>query len=41
MPKDAAPEVMPELGIDSLFSMKGKVALVTGGATGKYIGRHL
>jgi NAD(P)-dependent dehydrogenase (short-subunit alcohol dehydrogenase family) len=34
MPKDAAPDVMPNLGLDALFSMKGKVALVTGGATG-------
>lgn len=34
MPKDAAPEVMPELGIDTLFNLRGKVALVTGGATG-------
>lgn len=34
MPKDAAPEVMPNLGLEALFSLKGKVALVTGGATG-------
>jgi hypothetical protein len=34
MPKDAAPEVMPELGIDTLFNLRGRVALVTGGATG-------
>ncbi|KAE8225760.1 hypothetical protein CF319_g1554 [Tilletia indica] len=34
MPKDAAPEVMPELDVATLFGVKGKVALVTGGATG-------
>lgn len=34
MPKDAAPEIMPEMGIESLFNLRGKVALVTGGATG-------
>jgi NAD(P)-dependent dehydrogenase (short-subunit alcohol dehydrogenase family) len=34
MPKDAAPEIMPELGLSTLFGMQGKVALVTGGATG-------
>lgn len=34
MPKDMAPEVMPELGISTLFSLSGKVALVTGGGTG-------
>lgn len=34
MPKDAAPEILPELGIDTLFSVKGKIGLVTGGATG-------
>ncbi|KAK0555593.1 hypothetical protein OC861_000180 [Tilletia horrida] len=34
MPKDAAPDVMPELDLGTLFSVKGKVALVTGGATG-------
>jgi len=34
MPKDAAPEVMPELGAQRLFSLDGKVALVTGGGTG-------
>lgn len=34
MPKDAAPETMPELGISTLFDMTGKVAVVTGGATG-------
>ncbi|RSH77439.1 uncharacterized protein EHS24_003410 [Apiotrichum porosum] len=33
-PKDAAPEVMPELGIDTIFNLRGKVGLVTGGATG-------
>lgn len=25
MPKDAAPDVMPELGLDTLFGVKGKV----------------
>ncbi|KAJ9480284.1 Short chain dehydrogenase/reductase [Pseudozyma hubeiensis] len=34
MPKDAAPEVMPELGAQRLFSLHGKIALVTGGGTG-------
>lgn len=34
MPKDAAPEVMPELGAQRLFSLDGKIALVTGGGTG-------
>lgn len=34
MPKDAAPEIMPELGVETLFGLKGKIALVTGGATG-------
>ncbi|KAL8243549.1 hypothetical protein R6Q59_009807 [Mikania micrantha] len=34
MPKDAAPEVMPELGANTLFTVSGKVALVSGGATG-------
>lgn len=34
MPKDAAPDVMPELGRNHLFDLTGKVALVTGGATG-------
>ncbi|PWN50528.1 putative NADPH-dependent beta-ketoacyl reductase [Violaceomyces palustris] len=34
MPKDLAPEVMPELGIQTLFDLTGKVALVTGGGTG-------
>lgn len=38
-PKDMAPEVMPELGVDTLFNLRGKVALVTGGATG--IGRMI
>lgn len=33
-PKDHAPEVMPELGVDTLFGMKGKVCLVTGGGSG-------
>ncbi len=26
MPRDAAPEVMPELGLDTLFGVKGKVS---------------
>lgn len=34
MPKDAAPDVMPSLVNTDLFSVKGKVAVVTGGATG-------
>lgn len=34
MPKDAAPEVMPELTASKLFNLEGKVALVSGGATG-------
>lgn len=34
MPKDVAPDVMPELGLSTLFSVKGKVALVTGGGSG-------
>ncbi|EPQ30974.1 uncharacterized protein PFL1_01163 [Pseudozyma flocculosa PF-1] len=34
MPKDHAPEVMPELGATSLFSLAGKTALVTGGGSG-------
>ncbi|KDN41133.1 NAD(P)-binding protein [Tilletiaria anomala UBC 951] len=34
MPKDAAPDQMPELGINTLFGIKGKVALVTGGGSG-------
>ncbi|PWY97635.1 putative NADPH-dependent beta-ketoacyl reductase [Testicularia cyperi] len=34
MPKDAAPEVMPELSAQRLFSLNGKVAVVTGGGTG-------
>lgn len=34
MPKDAAPEVMPELDVGQLFGLHGKVALVSGGATG-------
>lgn len=34
MPKDAAPDEMPELGAQALFGLNGKIALVTGGATG-------
>ena len=34
MPKDAAPEVMPELAAASIFDLTGKVGLVTGGGTG-------
>ncbi|KAN0065953.1 hypothetical protein ACQY0O_001087 [Thecaphora frezii] len=34
MPKDHAPETMPELGASALFSLSSKTALVTGGATG-------
>lgn len=34
MPKDAAPEVMPELGLDALFGVKGKIGVVTGAGTG-------
>jgi hypothetical protein len=34
MPKDVAPDVMPELASSHLFSVRGKVALVTGGASG-------
>lgn len=34
MPKDAAPDEMPELGATTLFGLNGKIALVTGGATG-------
>lgn len=34
MPKDAAPEVMPELNVGTLFGLNGKVAVVSGGATG-------
>lgn len=34
MPKDAAPEVMPDLSLDSLFSVKGKIGVVTGAGTG-------
>jgi NAD(P)-dependent dehydrogenase (short-subunit alcohol dehydrogenase family) len=34
MPKDAAPEVMPELAASSIFDLGGKVGLVTGGGTG-------
>lgn len=34
MPKDAAPEIMPELNASHLFSLQGRIALVSGGATG-------
>lgn len=34
MPKDAAPEQMPELGLDALFGVKGKIAVITGAGTG-------
>lgn len=34
MPKDAAPEVMPELHLETLFGVKGKIGVVTGAATG-------
>lgn len=34
MPKDAAPETMPELGLETLFGVKGKIAVVTGAGTG-------
>ncbi|PWN30658.1 NAD(P)-binding protein [Jaminaea rosea] len=34
MPKDAAPEVMPELNLETLFGVKGKIGVVTGAATG-------
>lgn len=34
MPKDAAPEVMPDMRIATLNSVSGKVAVVTGGASG-------
>lgn len=34
MPKDAAPDVMPELAAASIFDLKGKVGVVTGGGTG-------
>lgn len=34
MPKDAAPEQMPDLSPSALFSVKGKIAVVTGAGTG-------
>lgn len=34
MPKDAAPEIMPDLKVGTLFSASGKVAVVTGGGSG-------
>lgn len=34
MPKDAAPEQMPDMHLDSLFDVRGKIAVVTGGASG-------
>ncbi|CEH16987.1 rhamnolipids biosynthesis 3-oxoacyl-reductase [Ceraceosorus bombacis] len=34
MPKDVSPETMPELSSSHIFSVKGKVALVTGGGSG-------
>ena len=34
MPKDAAPEVMPDLKVGPLFDASGKVAVVTGGGSG-------
>ena len=34
MPKDAAPDEMPELAVSTIFDLTGKVGLVTGGGTG-------
>ncbi|PWN93847.1 putative NADPH-dependent beta-ketoacyl reductase [Acaromyces ingoldii] len=34
MPKDAAPDTMPELAATTLFDVSGKVGLVTGGGSG-------
>lgn len=34
MPKDAAPDIMPELATSSIFDVRGKIALVTGGGSG-------
>lgn len=34
MPKDAAPEVMPDLKVGPLFDVSGKVAVITGGGSG-------
>lgn len=34
MPKDAAPEVMPDLKVGPLFSTSGKVAVISGGGSG-------
>lgn len=34
MPKDATPDQLPDLTLATLFSVSGKVALVTGGGSG-------